>query len=328
EKIEALGIEETSEDKRYANTAGELMIGRSPLISEVFKSSFFNLLDYLYDAQLINFYEFSTYTKKNLPADVSIWRILPGNAPDWWPAFKVQRNEPVKLLEKPVKDLIRVSDTEQLLSLKGAVRTGPSYFASKRQGEIALLPFAYRSKGKRVPEAKAVFEALSGATSCWISKAECPEDLGFFDYDLMHSGRGLTAYRLLDLEVTDLVGWIALDTGMIWQYHRMIHQPVLLNPILQGGLELSTEGDKITYTDGEKVVCSAHDFALGMRETIEQGDIIPSGNYLQIDSAFLQGVLDERGLKLGYVCRLNVRDKGSSYRAEAKEYSFYELILM
>jgi hypothetical protein len=329
EKIEALGIKENWEDSRYANTAGELMIGRSPLISEVFKSSFFNLLDYLYDAQLISYYEFSSNTKKNLPADVSFWRIRPGKVPDWWPAFKKgQAGDLRNLLETPVRELIAVGEKEQLLCLKGAVRTGPNYFASKRQGEITLLPFAYHSKGKRVPEAKAIFEALAEARSCWISGAESPQDLGFFDHELVHSGRGLTAYRLLDLEVTDLVGWMALNTGMIWQYYRMVHQPVLLNPILQRSLELITGDDVITYTDGEKVICSVHDFALGMREATEQGDIIPSGNYLQIDRAYLQRVLNENQLKLGYVCRLKVRDKGSSYRATANTQNFYEMILV
>ena len=328
EKIEDLGIVETWEDPRYANTAGELMIGRSPLISEVFKSSFFNLLDYLYDTKQISYYEFDSNTKKNLPADISLWRIKIDQAPSWWPAFQTaQSNDLQQLLQIPVKALVGLNDQQQFLSLKGAIGTGLNYFQSKRQGEITLLPFAYRTRGKRVPEAKTIFEALSAARSCWISKAESPKDLGFFDHELMHSGRGLTAYRLLDLELTDLVGTIALDTGMIWQYQRMIHQPVLLNPILQGSLELRTEGDQITYTDGKKLICSAHDFALGMRETIEQGDIIPSGNYLQIDKAYLKQVLDQQQLKLGYVCHLKVRDKGSSYRQPAKEQSFYETIL-
>ncbi len=328
EKIEDLGIVETWEDPRYANTADELMTGRSPLISEVFKSSFFNLLDYLYDTKQISFYDFDSNTKKNLPADISLWRIKIEQAPNWWPAFQTGQTSGLNnLLCTPVRDLIALNDREQILSLKGAIGTGPNYFLSKRQGEITLLPFAYRSKGKRVPEAQAIFEALSAARSCWLSKAEGPQDLGFFDHELMHSGRGLTAYPLLDLEVTDLVGAIALDTGMIWQYYRMIHQPALLNPILKGSLELRTADDRIIYTDGEKEICTVHDFALGMREAIEQGDIIPSGNYIRIDKAYLRQVLDQQQLKLGYVCRLKVRDKGSSYRQPAKTQSFYETIL-
>ncbi|WP_158798018.1 ATP-binding protein [Pedobacter sp. L105] len=329
EKIEALGIEETWDDPRYANTAGELMIGRSNVISEIFKSSFFNLLDYLYDAKLISYYEFDSNTKKNLPADISFWRIKPGKVPDWWPTFKKgQAGDLRNLLEVPIRSLIAANDKDQLLSLKGAVRTGINYFVSKRQGELILLPFAYRLKGNRMPEAEIIFEALSRARSCWISKAESPQDLGFFDHELMHSGQGLTAHQLLDLEVTDLVGTIILDTGMIWQYYRMVHQPALLNPILQGSLNLSTDGDQITYTDGKTVICTVNDFALGMRETIEQGDIIPSGNYLKIDRAYLQNKLDENQLKLGYVCRLNVREKGSSYRTIAKTHSLYEMIFI
>lgn len=329
ERIEAMGIEETWEDPRYANTADKIMIGRSTIISEIFKSSFFNLLDYLYDAKLISSYEFDSFTKKNLPADISFWRIKLSNVPEWWPTFKKgQALDLGNLLEVPIRDLVASIDKDQVLSLKGAIRTGPNYFASKRQGELILLPFAYRLKGNRIPNAETIFKALQGSQSYWLSKAKSPQDMGFFDHELMHSGRGLTANQMLDLEVTDLVGNIVLDTGMIWQYYRMVHQPALLSPILKGSLNLNTDGDEINYTDGKTVVCSANDFALGMREVIEHGDIIPSGNYLQIDRTYLRKMLDENQFGLGYVYRLNIREKGSTYRTVAKTHSLYEMILL
>jgi len=329
EKIESLDIKEKWDDSRYANSSGEIMIGRSPIISEVFKSSFFQLLDYLYDAKLISYFDFESNTKKNLPADVSLWRIRQETKPSWWPLFsKSVSPGPVDLLNVPMKDLIKVDKRYQLLSLKGAVNTVEGHYRSKRQAEIALVPFAYRLAGSRIPAARQIFEAMANARSCWISKGEGPADMGFFDNKMIHSGRELSGHKLLDMEITELVGTIVLDTGMIWQYYRMVHQPVLPNPLLTKGLTLNSNNDKIVYKDNSnQVICTAHDFAMGLHDTANHGDIIPSGNYLQIDGDYLKEQLNGLNLKLGYVYQLKVREKGNSHRTPAIEQSYFEMIL-
>ncbi|RFZ94140.1 ATP-binding protein [Mucilaginibacter conchicola] len=323
ERTTELGITETYDDRNYHNREHDLMTGRSTLITEVYRSTFFNLIDYLHSTRIIGGRELDYYTKKNLPVDLSFWAVALSEKPDWWPVFKAGQTE----LTASVKELLEVKNNKQVLHLHGAVSNGPKYYQSTRQGEIHIIPFAYQVAGKTTVSPKEIYRALQEKRTGWFSDTRDFDDFGYFDHPIDHRYDGyVPQIELKGLQMTNLVSFISFETIHMWQYYRMAHQPMLPVPELTSRSSLSTENDKITYRDNNNVVISIHDFAMGVRDEMHTGDVIPTGNYMLVDKPFLDLALKSMGLRLAFVYQLKVHQKASIYVRTRETETFYDTV--
>ena len=77
----------------------------------------------------------------------------------------------------------------------------------------------------------------------------------------------------------------------------------------------STGRDVITYID----------WLEGLKERYEMKMPIPHGQYLEIDEDFINGWLNDKGLRLGYLLKVTYRHKQYSYD-EVKEIEDFKLL--
>jgi hypothetical protein len=216
---------------------------------------------------------------------------------------------------------------ETCCSLHGAISNGEQYYQSTRQGEIHVVPFAYKTTGKAIPSAKMIYDALQDNLGIWYSATKSFDDFGFFNHPVFFEGkRQNRTIQLKDLQLMNLLGRISLDTIHFWQYYRMAHQPVLPVPQLQGTLDLKAKDDRLVYQEADKVKISRLDFAMGVRDEMHTGDVIPSGSYISINKKYLNEVLKTLGMKMAYVYKMQVNQKASTYAKERETDTYYETI--
>ena len=67
------------------------MTGRCTIFGDILKSTFFRLIDFIYQFGEIKFIDFWQLTIKNLPVDYSIWGIETIKKPKNWQEFTVNK---------------------------------------------------------------------------------------------------------------------------------------------------------------------------------------------------------------------------------------------
>lgn len=220
-----------------------------------------------------------------------------------------------------------IKNNIQVLHLHGAISTGPKYYQSTRQGELHIIPFAYQITGKILPSPKLIYHTLREKQAGWFSDTRNFDDFGYFNHPIDFGYEGYNPQiELKGLQLTNLLGFISFETIHMWQYYRMAHQPMLPVPQLIGGLTLKTKNSKLVYQDSDHVMISLHDFAMGVRDEMHTGDVIPAGNYIQIDRHYLDEALKRMGLRLAFVYQLNVHQKPSTNSRTRETETFYDTV--
>lgn len=334
DRCEALGLVEAHRDKDYRNEARDFMKCRFTIFGEVLKSTFFRLLDYLEDDSIISSADFRRYTLKNLPVDVSLWNIKLSATPEWWPNTQRSSENPededalARLELKPSSpSLLHTNADHQLLYLNGAlIPPSGNHYEDTMQGVLHVLPFGYSPNYESLPDAETLFKALQQRNGFWYPSMPNSREFGIFQNEMRYSERVKSQKIVVaGTVITPLISQIILAASHPWQYYRLAYDFNLLAPILKGSSKLETT-TRLRYNNNGQTVCEIHDFASGIRSSAAHDAIIPTGKYILIQKAYLEAILAQHTLKLGFVYSLEYRMRENSWSKEVKQSGSFGVI--
>jgi len=132
------------------------------------------------------------------------------------------------------------------------------------------------------------------------------------------------------IEIDDLLVYPLLSRARdlvidLWQWFQDFHSPLTLFDNLSHGLTLTLSSHSWSYMKDGRRIATNRQWLEGLQERYNDNFDIPHGNYIEIDRAFLNDYLKEKGLRLGYLARTNVKYKEKQYD-KAKSFKSYELI--
>lgn len=90
-------------DEDFKNSQYNYMQGRCTVFADILKSTYFRLIDALYQFDLIMISDVLRLTIMNLPVDYSLWDINVIDKPNWLPKFSTNK-------------LLKIENTEEIYS--------------------------------------------------------------------------------------------------------------------------------------------------------------------------------------------------------------------
>jgi hypothetical protein len=329
-RCEELNVNERTDDLSYGHHQNYI-IGYSPLISEILKSTYFGTLGYLHYSQKIGYEDAFHYTVKSFPVDISIWDIKVSSVPEWWCQFKSTNDSSrgdlsITELDRPVSELIDLHPVKKLLYMHGTVRSHKNHYQNTLQATICLIPFGYKVKGSNLPSDEEIYDLLERKSGTWYSKVSDITKFNFFENPLVYSDKESLKLQLNDLELIPLVSSIRQLSTQMWQYFRIFSPPYLLTPILSSGLKLKLDEQLIKYEQNGEVVSQMFDFELGIRDVSTFGEDVPCGTYLTINKKYVEEFLQRNKVRLGHVYKIKYKTRDSFHSKDFKELEVYKTI--
>lgn len=327
EECDKLDLVETRSDKDYANDGREFMIARNTIFTDILRSTFFRLVDYLKETWVIQMDDLFYYTLKNFQVDISFWEIPLADKPGWWPRFKkipdIKSNLEDIEFEKVLEKSIFINKNEQVLHLSGAISPVGKHYEDVLEGTIHVVPFACH-KGKKTSDAEAIYKQISEQSGFWFPKIPEFTQFGLFDNELEFA-RAERQIVIEDTEIIPLVSNVFHLNPHMWQYFRWAHHFKILGPHLSNSLSLSTSKEGIHYIQNNKTIAQVADFLGGIRDRAQYHNTIPSGNFLKINKRYLNNFLSSNNLRLAYVvkCRYSIREY--SFSDEVRALNVYKI---
>jgi hypothetical protein len=315
------------DDETYNNDFNRVMIGRSTIFTEILRSTFFRLLDYLYSEKLIGMQEAFGYNVDNFTIEPSLWSVCLSKKPAWWPeaknTHKLRYNHEPPQLELDLEKLLFNDGKEQLLSLHGNIPHMDNFYHSDYFYGLAILPFASSKKLDHGQNAREIFRELEINSGIWYPGVRDMRNFGTYTNEL----------RFIPPKTTSRFGTIpllatvkGLNINML-QYYRSFFPTMMLSQIIKGTLNLKINDGHLRYFDKAKIVGSYMDFLDGLRDSSDTPDILPYGSFFTLDKGYLSKFLSDRKLNLSFAVKKTLYTKDSSSRtSERNEKNEYLII--
>jgi len=311
ERCDEMGLIYGRDDERYENEGQSVIVGRSTIFAEILKSTFFALLDGLYDFGIIDYGTFYRMTLKNLPVDPSVWSVSPGQKPAWWPVFEMPILKPgdeYPELEKLLTEAFEKTGDLTILSMNATYFNGENFYTSETYCTQEVIAFAYPSEQPPKISADQIFKEISNA-GAYFGGAERPSKFGTFDSNVVFSSQQEPGYTLQPLSAE-----LRIYAHHIWEHFRLFHPFKLLHPMLTGQLKLQTGETSIDYLKDGKILAQSADFLSGLRHTMNPHvHLIPYSNYLTVETGYLFEFLEKQAMKLAYVIKEEFSYKDKPY---------------
>lgn len=327
ERCEEMGLVYQSEDEEYENRGTTVMIGRNTIFAEILKSTFFKIIDSLYDMGLLDIGTFFRLTLKILPIDYSIWEVSPQRKPEWWPKYHVpliKSGDAHPDLSEELNQAFIASGDNTILSMNAVFHHGEDFYSAETYYVQKTIAFAYPSNQTLIENADQIYDQIH-ANGFLYPKIRNLNEFGSLDNDLGYSARNRKP-AISGLQ--PLTAQLNIPAHHIWEYYRIFNPFILLHPLLGSGLRLEPKTDGIFYFSKERPIAKAADFMSGLRETFNhQLHLIPHSNYLVIDNAFFKDILQKNNMQFAYIVKEEFYYKTDSYRDEwPKPYVTYRII--
>ncbi len=312
----------------FCNTSREYMMARTTILSDILRSSFMVVLDYLFQNKYINQGDLFFHVFQLLPIDISIWKIDIGSQPKWWPKFIASSKEGASAiltsdLMTSIQKIIHPVDGWRLFYLNGLVIPIDGYYNSLLNGHLKILPFAYKVIGDKIPTDKEIFNVVSDFASYFPTG----NDFNFFDNPIAYNSKYDFPIQKGDVMLFPLLAHVHSLSGNSWQYYRMFGSFMLPIPHVSDDLTLSITNGKLRYLNSNKnVIYKSNDFLFGLRDRFQRGDDLPYGRYLLVKDNYIENIISNQGLKLGYICKTVYKTRKHSFDKVPNEAIFYELI--
>ncbi len=323
-----LNLIETQSDQDYGNSRRDYITARTTIFSDVLRSSFFKLLDYLSELWIISNDELFHYTLRNFPIDPSIWNIKLSKKPKWWPRIQEIQKEDIVLkkaeLISSISKTLSSDSNYQLLHLSGAISPPRQFYEDTVEGTIHILPFAFK-KSSKLSDARKIYSSIEKAHFRWYPKVVSYLNFGVFENELGFIPEEQSIF-VDKTEIIPLVGGLLFPGPHMWQYFRWRYHFRLLSPLLATSLKLDTSSNFIQYLDNKKIIAKVIDFADGLRDRAEHQKVIPSGNYITISKEYLNEVLRSKNLKLAYVVRQRHSFRHYSFSKEKEDVIVFDIL--
>lgn len=311
ERCEEMDLVYQTEDESYENEGRSVIVGRNTIFAEILKSTFFLILDGLYDMGFIDYDALFRMTLKSLPIDPSVWAVSPGRQPEWWPVFEMpllKSGDGYPEISEPVVKSFSDAKDQTVLFMCATYFEGTEFYEAQTFCSQQIIAFAYPAG--RLPKygADRIFKEMS-IPGFYYPKVSSPYNFGVLDNEfLFYSDDG-------DIDqIQALSAPLKIFVHHIWEHFRIFNAFRLPHPILTGHLEIQPMQNSIDYLERGKVVATSSDFMSGLRDTMNPNvRLVPHSSYLTMDSAHLKGILEKKGLQLAHVVREEFSYKDKPY---------------
>jgi len=330
-----LGIEEEyGEAMRFAHRRNDWSIpGASFHLSEIYRSAFVRALAWFHQQRKLSELDYAIHSTRTCPVDLSLWEIKSRDLPEWWPKPIISsKPEPETL------SMVHLESLKELISLRtegfgahpGILLAAEGPLVSEGQANVsarfALIAFAYRVHGRNLPDPEEVAHSVLWQSS-WYANPESP-----FAIKIVQGTQSTDTvcaddhWAIKDLEIVPLMSRFQSTSINLWQWFRGARSLFGLSSFLQqGDVSLRLGGDAVQYEHNGETVMNAYDWRLGTLEHDPDFDYICHGQVVEANSDWLQAVLSENKLRLGFALQTEIRVREQTY-SKPKEYISTELL--
>lgn len=305
--------------------------GMSTMLSEVYRTAFLRVLQHFRDQNLIPEDIYLEYAYATLPVELSHWKVRPSRAPKWWPKLRSRAGS-----YSGTPDLHEISfewDIDQILNSTGdSIILGFDGTVEPREGwttgildtMITLVAFGYKVVGPNIPQAKELAdEILYFPHTVMAPSSNAP--FNFLESSKDHITVGDSPVQVADMVICPLVARNRDLVIALWQWFRDYSMPFGLYSELADRLDIQINEDSWSYIRRDHAVATSSNWLEGLKERHDKDLGIASGNYIQVDSVFLESFLSKNGLRLGYVLKTTYKYREYTYQ-EAESIEQYRLI--
>ena len=302
---------------RYQND--KFLIGFSTKVSEIYRSTFLRVLRNFYKKSLILQDLYFEHSFASLPIDLSFWKILPNRIPKWWPSLIDAENseEEGKIstiqFKEPVESLAKLEiGNKIIIAAEGAIEPSESW-KEDPQHTFSLIGFGYKVLGPDLPNPEEISDKILYYPQTLIIPPRAGRPINFLQnssYDDINS----EPFRTRDLLTFPLITRSRRLTISLWQYFRDKNHSFNIVNELRSGLDISIKDKRWFYEDKDKnEIVVFEDWLEGLQERYQFEMPIPHGQYALIDKKFLEHILNENGLRLGYILKTTINVKKHEY---------------
>jgi hypothetical protein len=307
--------EEIGDTSSYTGGPGRKgnLVGASSRVAEAFKSGFLRCVAWFHLQGLLSKEDFVEYSMKVCPIDLSLWDIRTAAPPDWWPRSDLQAKEVSTLSEwdqcSNLPDLT-VKGRRQMLAAEGAVIPATQEIRSY----FSLLPFAYSIRDRVGDVCAKIHRELK--TSLWMKSPISEHPITIFDGPDLD--RWVPLYdrseTIAGVELHPLVAGVRLLHINTWQYWRGMHPPFFptLHLLVKGGTA-SHDAEGWFYETAGHRLFEGYDWRIGSLERTHDNEYELTGQYALCDPDWLNGYLEQAGLRLAHVLRVSVFQRKREY---------------
>ncbi len=318
--VDELNLQYQRDDETFNNDFNNVMIGRATIFSEILRSTFFRLLDYLLNQGFIDAQQHYYLTISNFTIEPSIWSIDLSVKPSWWPrqnnSKKIRYEEEPPALELDISELLIHKDNQQILCLKAMIPHTDNFYHSDYYYGLSVLPFAYRGNWVDNDDAAELYNMLDFDAGLYY-----PEITDLRNFDVFSNKHEHISYeeshlikgnRIIPL----MIPIRSLNTNML-QYYRTFYGIKLLAPFIKQRLNLTILEGVLQYSDKDRAVGFFYDFLDGLREATEMPELLPYNSFTSLDKEFLSKILEQNNIKLGYVIKKTLYKKEKHGRSRS-----------
>lgn len=332
EMMNSVGLKENREVLDFmGGYHSPYLMGMSTILSELYRSAFFRVLQHFRDQGLIPDDIYLKYAYATLPVELSYWKVKPARVPRWWPKLRHSEEKTDKVpslhqigFERGIDQIVNSEDAFKVLGLDGTVEPGEGWATGTLDTSVSLVAFGYKLIGPNIPEAADVAKEILYSPSV-VLKPTTASPFNFLESYDDHLTIDDSPAKIADLIIYPLIARNSDLVIALWQWFRDYSIPFGLYDGLQDGLVIEIEKETWNYVKDRCTIAKSGSWLEGLKERYDKDMGIPSGNYIEINSSFLESYLNMNGLRLGYVLKTTYRYKEYAYK-EVKTFDDFRLI--
>jgi hypothetical protein len=309
-----------------SDVRGKSLPGATSLVSEVYKSSFVQTLEWFTAQKWLDADIATEYAMSICPIDFSLWDISPISPPDWWPRSSTDENAAdfTSLAEfSGCENITKIGAPDTvILGAEGAVI--PHERRKNLSTSFRLMPFAYQVRGNKLPEAELVAQFLR--KNFWQKDPLSREPLSMFSpsfkgWTPFDNGAALSK----GLAIVPLLSRVESNNINLWQSWRGVHRPFFPGLALVSEGEPGYDATSWFYKLNDQAVCRMQDWKVGTLELNNKNEYWLHGQFAVANRAWLHGLIEQHEGRLGYVLSMNILHRKHDY-SDAEEIKFHKLL--
>ncbi|AZI67476.1 NACHT domain-containing protein [Kaistella daneshvariae] len=311
-------------DEDFKNSQHNYMRGRCTIFADILKSTFFRIIDALYQFDLIDYRDIWKLTIKNLPVDYSLWGVAIVNKPDWLPKLSINSSFEIENLKEVYSNLFR-SENEYIplyFSYSSPIKQNPDDRKSNFY-ELETTLFACNEDFIDISSEEEIHTRLWDV-GFWYNPIPTPYQFGILDCELEFNES-----KHVSSELVPLVAPLVNQTNNMWNYFRVKNNIFLLSKTLSKDLLFDISSSQIIYKNSDGIIAFFGDFLEDFKDTAPFGEPIGYGSYLMVKKSYLENFMEFYNKKVGVLVKYNLIKKknlGREDRYEENE-SFEKFLL-
>jgi len=306
------------------------LIGLSSDMSEIYRSAYLRVFEHCYNDGLLSnddlYLIFST-----MPIDLSFWKVKPHRCPIWWPKF----NNADEITEKNVDELntqiftsleqsLKEPNEFQILALEGAI-TPLSGWSGKITSTIKLVGFSYAIINECNIDDPGIAQCLINPPIILLSPS-ASKPFRLLEMSDQHIENRSPFFAFSDFCGSHLISEFYLSLICQWQWYRFIMGlPIGLSSEFGLDISIKIQDGTWKYYQEDSVITECYDWLEGIRERVKDGEFVPYGKYIQMNSQFLSEYLKANELKIGYAVEI-IHDVRKYSHEDPKYLKSYKII--